>query len=276
MERAAFLLTNGTRVSCLLNPESIVEFRDAGLTPRALHGRLEPLASNADAPMIAAGSGKSLLELELLFDLSVAGSSHRPKDVRVLTSPLREMATRPRPRQRQGSVVHRVTFVWGKSWNVTGVVTELAERLEVFDREGRPGRSWLKLRLRRIGLEPDPTVPSPSLVVPDASLLSRTRRPGPRRRSRAAHTWRGSRPGAGVDRLDLLASEFFGRADAWRAIAAANGIEDPFHVTGGTVIQIPDTMDRTTDQPPAGGLQAPTAPEADPAGEISLCSGVEA
>ena len=44
-----------------------------------------------------------------------------------------------------------VRLVWGKSWNVPAVVVAVAERFERFDASGSPQRSWLRLRLLRVG-----------------------------------------------------------------------------------------------------------------------------
>jgi hypothetical protein len=43
-----------------------------------------------------------------------------------------------------------VRFIWGKSWNIPGVVLHVSERLERFNADGAPRRSWLSLRLRRV------------------------------------------------------------------------------------------------------------------------------
>src|SRR5262249_57036441 len=41
-------------------------------------------------------------------------------------------------------------FIWGKSWNIPGVIAEVAERLEWFTPEGIPRRSWLRMRMLRV------------------------------------------------------------------------------------------------------------------------------
>src|SRR5262249_44963040 len=74
-------------------------------------------------------------------------------DVRDLTRPLWELAEN----SGAGSMGEvrsgrspLVTFVWGKAWNIPGVVTAVAEKLESFTDDGAPRRSWLRMRLLRV------------------------------------------------------------------------------------------------------------------------------
>ncbi len=91
------------------------------------------------------------------------GSTAAAQDVRALTRPLWDLAENafsdgfgaPPP----------VRFIWGKSWNMPSVVVAVAERLEQFDANGTPQRSWLSLRLRRIE-EPEPRAAPPMPVTP--------------------------------------------------------------------------------------------------------------
>jgi hypothetical protein len=70
-------------------------------------------------------------------------------DVRTLTQPLWALAENGVP--VAGNLApQRVRFVWGRSWNVPGVIVAIAERLECFDAQGVPKRSWLSLRMRRV------------------------------------------------------------------------------------------------------------------------------
>src|SRR5438132_13528251 len=89
MERVAFLIEEtGVRLGCLLNPEGLVTRRIAGVRRRrSLSGHLTG-TQLADDPLLYTGGGRMELELDLLFDVSLAGSSITSDDVRDLTRPL--------------------------------------------------------------------------------------------------------------------------------------------------------------------------------------------
>jgi hypothetical protein len=190
MERVALVVeATGERLRCLLNPERLVMRRRAGVRARStgLAGLASPLLR--DDPLLYAGGGHTELELDLLFDTELDVGPLRPailaherlhadgvttsvitpapssgpvqRDVRELTAPIWQLAETPvdvDPGQR----VHArlVRFVWGKAWNVPGVITSVAEHLERFGPEGQPTRSWLRLRLVRVD--------EPALVADDA------------------------------------------------------------------------------------------------------------
>src|SRR5690349_5396755 len=143
MERVAFLIeSTGERIGCLLNPETVVVRRWAGVRPRrSLAGALRA-DPPADDPVLFAGGGITELELELLFDVELAGSSAEVPDVRDLTLPLWRLAEHGEftAGELRPDVVR---FVWGKAWNVPAVVAAVAERFEAFGPDGAPRRSWM-------------------------------------------------------------------------------------------------------------------------------------
>lgn len=139
------------RLRCLLNPESLVLRRQAGIQPRrSVSGRLTG-AGLADDPLLYTGGGRTEFDLDLLFDVSLAGSSINTQDVRDLTLPLWRLAegTNRTSRAGRGDRPPSVRFMWGKSWNIPAVVVAVAERLEDFTPDGVPRRSWLRMRLLR-------------------------------------------------------------------------------------------------------------------------------
>jgi Contractile injection system tube protein len=172
MERVAFLIEDtGERLGALLNPASLLMRRVAGVSPRrSISGPLSG-AGLSDDPLLYTGGGRTELELELLFDVSVAGSSLLTGNVRELTAPLWELA------ENKGSTIsggygrpRLVRFVWGKTWNVLGVVSAVAERLEQFNAEGAPQRSWLRMRLVRVS-EPVSPAGAGDQPMPDLHFL---------------------------------------------------------------------------------------------------------
>jgi hypothetical protein len=150
MERVAFLIEDtGERIGCLLNPASFAVRRHAGVhSRRSLGGQLSG-AGLTDDPLLFTGGGYTELQLDLLFDVSLSGPPPTSTDVRDFTGPLSRLAENASAPDRYGRPP-LVRFVWGKSWNVPGVVAAVAERFEQFDSGGTPQRSWLRMRLVRV------------------------------------------------------------------------------------------------------------------------------
>ena len=149
MERIAFLLEEtGERIDCLLNPESFIVRRVAGVQPRRSIGGPLTGAALTDDPLLYTGGGRTELTLDLLFDVSLATSPTPIEDVRMMTQPLWNLAEN-RTDDTSGKPT-LVRFIWGKAWNVPAVVAAVAERYEYFTLEGIPQRSWLRLRLVRV------------------------------------------------------------------------------------------------------------------------------
>lgn len=246
MERVAFLIERtGQRIGCLLNPASVEMRRVAGVRPRRSAGGLLTGAALADDPLIHTGGGRTELDLDLLFDVSVAGSSIRPNDVRDLTGPLWRLAENAPPGEER---IPTVRFVWGKSWNVPGIVVAVSERLEHFDEGGFPRRSWLRMRLLRVSekVEARPSAPSPYL--PDIE----SKEPAPEDATVHELVGRGHEAGAGEaggeseelevlagERVDELADRYLGAPWLWKALASFNDVADPLKLEAGGLLRIP-------------------------------------
>lgn len=239
MERVAFLLEHsGERLGCLLNPESLLLRRQAGIQPRQSAGGLVTGAELADDQLLYSGGGRTELTLDLLFDVSLAGSSISSEDVRDLTRPLWELAENTQSGGYGRPPLCR--FVWGKSWNIPGVVAAVAERLEVFTTEGVPRRSWLRMRMLR-ALEPvtaqrPPRTPRVAEELPQPGMLSS---PEPAE----MHQILGGEAAEGGERPDQLAYQYYGDASLWRELLTVNGIDDPMHIPAGHLLEIPPLSD---------------------------------
>lgn len=246
MERVAFLLEDtGERILCLLNPDSLLIRRSAGLRPRhSASGNLSGPGMRDD-PLLYTGGGRTEMQLDLLFDVTLAGSTIVTNDVRELTDPIWQLSENSRDLQGQLKPPV-VRFIWGKSWNIPGVVADVAERLERFQADGAPERSWIRLRFLRVDEPPvEPAVTPEGLPLdvladdvpaPDGpAMLHETMGGGettPPEEELPATTTAG-------ERLDELAFRYYGVADLWRILATANNLDDPLQVPSGTVIYIP-------------------------------------
>jgi len=240
MERVAFLLEpSGERIGALLNPETLVMRRFAGLRPRRALGGAVAGGGPMDDPLLFTGGGTTEMLLELLFDVSLLGSSIQTEDVRDLTQPLWRLAENS---VTEGGFARppRVRIVWGKRLNEPGVVASIAERLEHFTASGAPRRSWLSMRLLRV----DEASPEANPALVPASGLSAEELATLPPEAFEAHEVLGAggapgQPPVVGQRLDELAHQYYGDPSLWRLVASLNGIADPMQVPSGTVLRMP-------------------------------------
>jgi Contractile injection system tube protein len=233
VERVAFLVEDsGEHILCLLNPETVTMTRAAGVEPRTVSGGRLTGARLADDPLLFTGGGRTELRLDLLFDVDlVATPAQRPQDVRQLTRPLWRLAensTEDGGRRRPPSV----RFVWGRAWNVPGVVVELAERFDRFTAGGAPLRSWLRLAFVRVGSAADEpggeahdylsTLPPVDLSAPPVGAVLPVEEGGDP-----------DRLGPVSPReLGLMSYQAFGTPLWWKLLMTYNGLDDPLQPSG--------------------------------------------
>ena len=235
MERAAFLIeATGEQITCLLNPEHVIIRRLSGLRPRhAASGQLTGRYLSDD-PLLYTGGGRTEILMNLVFDSSLVGSSIRTDDVRALTQPLWNLAENQGQRGQAPYYAQptEVRFVWGKVWNIPGVIAAVSERLEYFNASGVPQRSWLRLRMLR-------TDENASNVGTTTGGVQATNRAIPilSRRDAVVHEVLGT--GDNSERLDEIAQRYYGDPSQWRSIAKANGLSDPLHLAAGMLLRIP-------------------------------------
>lgn len=193
-----------------------------------------------DEPLLFTGAGTTEILLELLFDVSLLGSSVQTEDVRELTQPLWRLAENSVTEGGFGRPP-RVRLVWGKRLNEPAVVATLAERLEHFTASGAPRRSWMRMRLVRVeetlseATQPPPLAPDLSAEQVTAHLPAE---------SFGAHEVLGAggspgQPPVAGQRLDEIAHQYYGDPSLWRLVASLNGINDPMRVPVGTVLRLP-------------------------------------
>jgi len=245
MERASFLVEKtGDRIDCLLNPASVVVRRLAGVHHR--QSSSGPLTGGGmkDDPLVYTGGGMTEILLDLLFDTtlsSTADPADTSTDVRDLTAPLAKLAEGDDSDDRSEQVP-LVRFVWGKAWNILGVVTALAERLEYFTADGAPQRSWLRMRLLRVSassqtsdddwmedLSPQDLPNSTDVPLEDLKFYEMT----------GGGESDKDEDGATTERIDEVANRLYGNPSWWRRIANFNDIDDPWNVPAGKLLGIP-------------------------------------
>lgn len=244
MERVVFHVdATGEQVSCLLNPESVTATRTAGVGPR--RAELGSLAGGGlhDDPLVFTGGGSTVLDLQLLFDVSLLD---RPEpaaalDVRNLTGPLWRLAENSE-RERGGWRPPLVRFVWGRSWNVPGVIVALAERFDQFDLEGVPQRSWITLRFRRVsepGVDAQPVARSVAPALTPEQVEAATSATGDVEPAARLAVLGATGERDGSANLPLMAWQTLGDPGLWRVLALRNDLDDPLAVPAGAILDVP-------------------------------------
>ncbi len=231
MERVAFLLEHtGERLGCLLNPASLVRRRRAGIQPRRSLDSVLTGSARTDDALIYTGGGMTELSLDLLFDVAIAGSTIPTEDVRDLTEPLWNLSENQTGVDGYGQPT-LVRFVWGKSWNMSGVVAAISERLESFTQAGVPRRSWLRMRFVRV---PEPQVrPAADPAFVSAAPVPRL---GIGESMQDEQVYEVVGQG---DRPDAIAAQFYNDPLLWRLICVYNAIIDPLRLEAGQQLRIP-------------------------------------
>jgi hypothetical protein len=236
MERVAFLVEEtGERIDCLLNPETVEVTRLAGVRTRGTARGQHIGTGQADDPLIFTGGGRTELVLDLLFDIDLVESELRPVDVRALTRRLWLLAENSAT--DHGAVrPPLVRLVWGKSWNVPGIVAAVAERFDAFEGDGSPRRSWLRMKLVRVAESAEEASAAFDAELAARAASTPTPEPGTEPAGAIRAIGDGEPDGA---RFDLLASDSLGNPFLWRMLAEYNDIDDPFAVPAGTVLAVP-------------------------------------
>jgi nucleoid-associated protein YgaU len=110
-----------------------------------------------------------------------------------------------------------VVFGWGAKVHLTAIVKSVAVKITMFDADGTPLRATCTLTMEE--------------VVPDS--FSQNPTSGGLRSVRSHLLVEG-------DSLATVAYREYGNAGWWRALAEANGIDDPLKVQVGTRLLVPD------------------------------------
>lgn len=237
MERVAFLIEDtGEHIGCLLNPETVVMTRTAGVEARRSSGGRLTGAGLADDPLMFTGGGRTELKLDLLFDVDLAPTNVEVSDVRQLTRPIWALAENSAEVDRQLRPP-LVMLLWGLAWSIPGVITEVAERFDRFDADGSPLRSWLRLTFVRIGSAADREggeafelarrLPKIDLTAPPVGSL-----PVPGDGSEADPNVPDGTATIDPARLGLLSLTAFGNELQWKELLAYNDIDDPLRFSG--------------------------------------------
>jgi hypothetical protein len=208
----AYLLTeDNTRIPCLFNPAQLALSQVNGWAADVMPGKGVPRLRYT-------GAVSGQLHLELFFDTTDTGSpvtEHTAKLVSLMevdenlpgSSPATNNARPP-----------WVVFHWGDFHSFKAVVSSLEVVFDYFSSDGTPLRARAAITLTQYQQD---------MAFGPQNPTSGTPRP---------HRVHRVRPGETLDRISAL---HLGDPTRWRAIAEANGIEDPLDLRPGSLLSIP-------------------------------------
>ena len=197
------------------------QFNPAELTIKKSNSWSGETNPNFNSPRLKFGGGESAeYSLSLFFDsYSVSGG---PKDVREFTNVLLSLTLRGAGYSMflvPYATPPTVTFVWGKITLFQAVVESVQISYTMFAQDGTPIRAKADVSFKQNELIGDDIIPA----------QNPTSRSDPRR-TRLAHAGQ---------RLDQIAYEEYGDPRRWRHIARANDLADPFQLSDGQILVIP-------------------------------------
>jgi LysM repeat protein len=208
----AFLMTEGgEQIPCLFNPEQFTVGRKNEWTAQSLPGRGVP-------QLRYAGARSSWMNVDLTFDTTDTGNpvtAYTGKilqlmDVDPTIAGSDEATNNVRP--------PTVTFNWGDLHSFKAVIAELQMTFTYFSGTGVPLRADMKLVLQQY---------EQSDAFGPQNPTSGTPRP---------HRVHRIQPG---ETLDRISAQYYGDPTRWRALAVANGVEDPLTLRPGALLSIP-------------------------------------
>jgi nucleoid-associated protein YgaU len=206
LEKLTISPEDGDEIDVMFNPTSY------SITKSVVWNRTNDARANAPSVSFGGGAARELT-LELFFD--VTESTDRRKDVRNETDDIVALTRIMRDKEKPRPPV--CTINWGRSttqdFPFTGLVSSLSQRFTLFDSSGRPLRATLGVTFTEFLSRTD------DLLETDPELTTRTVRRG--------------------DDLARIAAEVYRDPAAWRLIATANRLENPFQLVVGAILTLP-------------------------------------
>lgn len=236
MERITFLIEPGEKpISCMLNPESVVIRFQSSLVQQNGYGTMLTKTGWETQKYIQAVRGVVAIDLELLFDVTLFDIAVSTGNVQDLTRPFYEI-TEPVKNVSGIKRCHSVRMIWGKCWNVSGIITAITEKLEKFTAEGVAQRSWLSLRLVKTGEEESPPAVRPVSI---RQTLSSSNIDIIEQKKNNVAIVKKCETLEFNDRLDNISQKVYGTPELWKVIASFNNLDSLIPDGSVRMIKIP-------------------------------------
>jgi nucleoid-associated protein YgaU len=218
-EQASLEIEGGDTIDCWFNPK---EYTIA----KANQWEVKPVTGVALPTAQYGGGQPRKLSLQLLFDSTDSDSL----DVSDVTAKLFKMmeaqASLGSGKGKNSGRPPMVTFVWGSTVTFKAVADNLSVQYTLFRADGTPVRAQAQL----------------SLIQADKAMdkSSGKGKSKPQNPTTRAQPGLGSHTVRDGDSLASIAFAHYRDPTRWRAIAEANGIDDPLRLKRGTVLSIPN------------------------------------
>ena len=210
-QKAYLKIETGPQIPCEFNPSELAINKSNSWTPRNQSGGKEPQLNYS-------GANPGTMNLNLVFDTTHTGNAVTSYTDQLMTL----MEVDPNlPDADERTLTGRppyVTFHWGGLRTFKAVVESLSVSFVHFAASGVPLRAKVQMGLKQF---------QPDNAFGPQNPTSGTPRP---------HRVHRVQPG---ETLDRIAAQHYGDSTRWRALADANGIEDPLALRPGSLLSIP-------------------------------------
>jgi hypothetical protein len=215
-KKAELAIDGGETIPVLFNPTEYAITKTNTWTFKEVQGQSLP------PPEFGGGAPRSIT-LSLLLDNSLLEDSQTVKDITDKLFKMMEVDD-GQPAGGTRASPPKLTFRWGAVDTFLAVCTSLTVTYQLFEPNGMPIRADVKLDLKQAD------------QASTASSGSAQKGTNPTTRAMEGHGVHTVQDG---DSLPSIAYRAYGDATRWRAIADANGIDNPLHVRRGTPLVVP-------------------------------------
>ena len=215
-KKAELAIDGGDTIPVLFNPTDYTITKTNTWNFKEVQGQSLP-------PPEFGGGAPRQLTLSLLLDNSLLEGSQTVKDITDKLFKMMEVDD-GQPAGGTRASPPKVTFRWGAVDTFLAVCTSLTVAYQLFEPNGMPIRADVKLDLKQAD------------QASTASSGSAQKGTNPTTRAMEGHGVHTVQDG---DSLPSIAYRAYGDATRWRAIAEANGIDNPLHVRRGSALVVP-------------------------------------
>jgi hypothetical protein len=211
LEKAFLLVEGKDKINCLFNPASIAISRTNSWTPKKVPG-------SDVGTLTFGGANAGTLTLELTFDTTQDGTSvsvHTNKLMKLMDV---DYSLKGADEASRNGRPPTVTFNWGQMSSFPAVVTSVSLNFTYFASTGTPLRATAALSLQQYKKAEAFGPQNPTSGTPNPHRVHRVQ------------------PG---ETLDRISARYYGDSTQWRALAGANGVEDPMALRPGQLLSIP-------------------------------------